>query len=71
MRIRYLKGDPRAGMVAEVHGSRAETLIKAGSAEKVTLQTPGAQPDPSAEQKAVVKAASKAVAKKSAPKKAK
>lgn len=63
MRIRYLKGDPRAGMVAEVHGTRAERLIKAGSAEKVALQTPGAQPEPSAEQKAVVKAAKKAVAK--------
>lgn len=64
MRIRFLKGDPRFGMVADVHSGRGEALIKAGSAEKVALQTPGAQPKPSAEQVAVVKAAKKSTAKK-------
>lgn len=68
MRIRFLKGDPRAGMVAEVHSGRGEALIKAGAAEKVAIQTEGRQPDPSAEQKAVVKAARKAVAKPAAKK---
>lgn len=70
MRIRFLKGDPRAGMVAEVHSGRAERLINAGAAEKVSPHTDGAQPEPSAEQKAVVKAA-KTAAKKPAAKKAK
>jgi len=67
MRIRFLKGDPRVGMVAEVHGSRAEMLIKAGAAEKVSVHTEGAPPTPSAEVQAVAKAtAKKAAAKKKA-----
>ena len=57
MRIRFLKNDPRAGMVAEVQESTANRQIASGSAEKVSVQTEGRPPTLSAEVAAVVKAA--------------
>lgn len=57
MRIKFKKGDPRAGMVAEVEGNLAKRLIAEGAAEEVASTTDGRPADPSEEQKAVVAAA--------------
>lgn len=57
MRIKYLKGDPRSGMVAEVDSQLAKRLIEKGSAERVADNTAGAQPTLSRERKAILHAA--------------
>lgn len=59
MRIRFKKGDPRAGMVAEVEGSVGLMHIASGAAEQVGSSTDGAPATPSDEQKAVLAAAVK------------
>lgn len=74
MRIKYLKGDPRNGMVAEVDSLLAKKLIDAGAAERVADNTSGAQPTASKEKRAILRAAAnpaKKVVRKTAAKKAK
>jgi hypothetical protein len=62
MRIKFLKGDPRAGMVVELDSNRAEQFIAQGLAEKVNPHTEGAPATPSKEQAAIIKAAQAAAA---------
>lgn len=64
MRIRFKKGDPRAGMVVEVEGSLGNLHITSGAAEKVSDNTDGAPAAPSAEEKAVRLAAARPEARK-------
>lgn len=66
MKIKFSKKDPRAGMVVEMEGDRAQGLIDAGAAERVSDSTKTAPAEPSEEVKAVTQAAAKAVAKKAA-----
>ena len=66
MRIRFLKGDPRAGMVCEVDGELGKLHIANGAAEKVSDNTDGAPPTISEEERAVRVAAAKPEAKKPA-----
>ena len=59
MRITYKKGDPRAGMTAEVPGELGKRLISDGAATEVKANTPGSKATPSEEQQAIVRAATK------------
>lgn len=60
MKIRFKKGDPREGQVAEFNSSRARDLIDAGAAEEVKARSEAAdEPDKPAE-KAKKKAKKKA-----------
>lgn len=68
MRIKFMKGDPRAGMVAEVEGNRAMQLIESGNAQEVNGNVDTQDATPSNEQQAIVKAAKAAVTKKPAKK---
>lgn len=66
MRIRFKKGDPRAGMVVEVDGELGKMHIANGSAEKVSDNTDGAPATMSEEERAVRVAAARPAAKKPA-----
>ena len=79
MRIRYLKGDPRAGMEVVVDNHLGQRQVDRGSAEEVKRETEPAnkaEPAPQnkaervAENKTAAPAVKKAVAKKPAAKKA-
>lgn len=59
MRITYKKGDPRAGMTAEVPSEVGKKLIESGAAVEVKANTPGSKATPSEEQQAIVRAATK------------
>ena len=69
MRIRFLKGDPRAGMVVEIDGNLGKLHIANGAAEKVSDNTDGAPATPSEEENAIRTAVSKSAAKKAVAKK--
>lgn len=58
MKIRFKKGDPREGMVAEFNSSRGQELVDAGAAVEVKGDQPEAQDAP-AQAKAAGKAADK------------
>ena len=65
MRIQYQKGDPREGMVAEIEATRAQALIDAGAAKKVSTDVKS-EPVAVRSARAAVQSAKKASAKKSA-----
>ena len=46
MKIRFKKGDPREGLVAEFNTARARDLIAAGAAEEVKSRSDAAESEP-------------------------
>lgn len=46
MKIRFKKGDPREGMVAEFDSSRGQELVDAGAAVEVNGEQPEPKPEP-------------------------
>lgn len=60
MKIRFKKGDPREGMVAEFNTNRGQELIDAGSAVEFKGELPELEPERAVEvQKPTAKKAAK------------
>ncbi len=60
MKIRFKKGDPRAGLVAEFNTARARDLIDAGAAEEVKARSEAADEPEAKPSKPAKKAKKKA-----------
>lgn len=60
MKIRFKKGDPRAGMVAEFNTARAREFIDSGAAEEVKARAAAVEPEDEPKPKPAKKAKKKA-----------
>lgn len=59
MKIRFKKGDPRAGLVAEFNTSRAREFIDSGAAEEVKARAAEVEPETEPDSKPAKKKAKK------------